>query len=260
MSERFSFDRLTRALAALLLIGALGAASAQRYATGQEVMDAVAALPTPDTTIATMSMTITAASGHTLTREMQIWSTAAGPRQLIKFTAPADVRGSGFLSVTNDSGSSESWIYLPALDRVRRVAGGQEQDSFFGSDFAIEDITGLTGDLEGDFAYELLSVEPGPVYVIEGVPTGSSTSSYDRLVYHVPEEQLLPSRIEFYIGGQLRKVMTIDGVSEQDGYLMPTRIRMETVASGSYTVIEQAGFELDSEVLDEVFSERFLRR
>src|SRR5690606_16031898 len=103
----------SRAVLALLALGALlllsPLALAQRFSTGQEVMDAMADQPAPATTIATLTMTVTAASGHSLTREMQIWTTTgsddAGANQLIKFTGPADVRGSGFMSVGGSDGA-----------------------------------------------------------------------------------------------------------------------------------------------------------
>lgn len=252
--------RLALALSVSLVLISLGTALAQRFSTGQEVMDAVADQGAPSTMIATLSMTITAASGHSLTREMQIWTSTEGPRQLIKFTAPADVRGSGFMSLSTEGGASESWIYLPALDRVRRVAGGQEQDAFFGSDFSYEEISGLSSGSDDDFEYELMRVDDGLVYVVAGTPTSGSTSSYDSIVYFVPEALLLPTRIEFYSGGALRKVMAISDTVEQDGFLLPTTIRMETVAAGSSTTLVQTGFQLDVEIQDEVFSERFLRR
>jgi len=253
---------LTLVLAAVVWLSPL--ALAQRFSTGQEVMDAMADQPAPQTTIATLTMTITAASGHSLTREMQIWTTTgdddAGANQLIKFTGPADVRGSGFMSVGGRDGASESYIYLPALDRVRRVAGGQEQDAFFGSDFSYEDITGLTGDVEGDFTYNLLETRDGPTYVVEGVPTGSAETSYDRLVYEVDEALLLPTRIEFYRDGELYKLMTISQIVDQDGFRLPAEIRMDTVAAGSFTTLVQTDFQLDTEIPDDVFTERFLRR
>lgn len=260
-AHRHATSRAALMLAVLLLLAP--AALAQRFATGQEVMDAMADQPAPESTIATLTMTITAASGHSLTREMQIWTTTGdddAANQLIKFTGPADVRGSGFMSVGGADGSSESYIYLPALDRVRRVAGGQEQDAFFGSDFSYEDITGLTGDIDGDFTYELLETKDGPTYVVEAVPTAAADSSYERIVYEVDEALLLPTRIEFYRGGELYKAMTISQTTVQDGFTLPTEIRMETVAAGSFTTLVQTGFELDTEIPDDVFTERFLRR
>src|SRR5690606_31915653 len=155
--------------------------SAQRYATAQEVTDAMAELAAPATSVATMTMTITSAAGHSLTREMQLWSANEGKSQLIKFLAPADVRGSGFLSV-EEAGTTQTLIYLPALGRTRRVAGGQQQDAFFGSDFSYEEISSLGGDYSDDFDAELLEVKAGPVYVLEATAKADAGSSYDRLV------------------------------------------------------------------------------
>jgi hypothetical protein len=87
-----------------------------------------------------------------------------------------------------------------------------------------------------------------------------SDSSYDRLVYEVPEETLIPTRVEFYRGGDLVKLLTIDATSQIGAYVMPTQIRMETVAAGSFTTIVQSDFSVDEEIPAEVFSERFLQR
>lgn len=244
---------------ALLLAATLGLAAAQKYQSAQEVTDAMAALSQPSTSIATMTMTITAASGHSLTREMQLWSADEGRSQLIKFLAPADVRGSGFLSV-EEGGTTQTMIYLPALGRTRRVAGGQQQDAFFGSDFSYEEISSLGGDFTDDFESELLEVKEGPVYVMQATALPGSDSSYDRLVYEVPEDTLIPTRVEFYRGGDMVKLLTIDATTQVGDYVLPTQIRMETVATGSYTTIVQSDFGVDEEIPSEVFSERFLQR
>lgn len=247
-------------LAALATLALLATATAQRYATAQEVVDAMKAQPAPTTTIATLSMTITSAAGHSLTRTMQIWTADDGKAQLIKFLEPADVRGSGFLNVEKASGETETLIYLPALGRVRRVAGGQKQDSFFGSDFSYEEISSLSGDFGDDFETALLEVLPGPVYVLEGKALPGAESSYDRIVYQVPESTLVPRRVEFYTAGALVKVLTIEATEEVGGYALPSVIRMETVAAGSATTITQSGYQVDEEIPADVFTERFLQR
>lgn len=259
--SRTSRRRPTYALP-LLLVAALvlPAVNAQRYSTAQEVIDAMDAQPAPSTTIATMRMTITASSGHSLSRTMQIWSANGGKSQLIKFLEPADVRGSGFLSVEKASGETETLIYLPALGRVRRVAGGQKQDAFFGSDFSYEEISSLSGEFGDDFESSLKEVLPGPVYVLEGKAGPGSDTSYDRVVFEVPEETLVPRRVEFYRGGTLVKVLTIEGTESVGPYTLPAQIRMETVAAGSYTTIDQSGYTVDEEIPADVFTERFLQR
>jgi len=247
-------------LAALVVIAGLPCALAQKYSTADQVMDAVDARPVPADLVSTMTMTITAKSGQSLTRSMDIWSAGDGDRQVIKFTAPADIKGSGFLSITMPDGATQSMIYLPALDRTRRIAGSQKQEAFFGSDFSYEDISDLQSGTRKDYVSELLKVKPGPVYVVQSTPKAGAETSYQKLVLEIPEATLLPRRIEFYRNGALLKVMTIGETTKVGDYVLPSELRMETVARGSSTTIRQSDFAVDKAIPDEVFSERFLRR
>ena len=63
-------------------------------------------------------------------------------RTLIRFTEPADIRGTSFLVWDQPGGDDERFLYLPSLGRVRRIAGSEAQESFVGSDFTYEDIGG----------------------------------------------------------------------------------------------------------------------
>ncbi len=240
-------------VAALALLGS--PAAAQTYATADELMAAVQARREPASVEATLEMTITNAAGQSLTREMRSWSTG-DERRLLKFTAPADIAGSGFLRI-DDGTVDETLVYLPALDRVRRVAGGQRGESFFGSDFAYEDVEGIDPD---DYTYVLVRIDDGPRYVIEATPTAASGSTYDRLVLEVPEATLIPERVAYYRDGVVIKELTVHDVQQVGAYLLGMERRMETLDRGTVTVIRQRDVTLDGDLPDEVFTERFLRR
>lgn len=255
-----SSRQLITLFAVLSIAGTAGLVHAQKYATGEAVMNAVDARPNPTNLVSTMTMTITTASGQSLTRQMQVWSADGGNKEVVKFTAPADIKGSGFLSITLPDGSKESMIYLPALDRTRRIAGGQKQEAFFGSDFSYEDITDLQKGTSKNYDSKLLKVDSGPVYVVQSTPKPGADTVYDKLVLEVPEATLIPTRIEFYRNGALLKVMTISKTVEVDGYTLPSDFQMKTEASGSTTTIQESDFVVEKTIPDEVFTERFLRR
>lgn len=67
---------------------------------------------------------------------------ARGDRVLIRFLAPNDIKGTGFLVWEHPDAEDERFLYLPALGRVRRIAGAEKQESFVGSDLSYEDIGG----------------------------------------------------------------------------------------------------------------------
>ena len=65
-----------------------------------------------------------------------------GDRTLVRFTYPNDIKGTGFLVWEHPDSDDERFLYLPALGRVRRIAGEEKQESFVGSDLSYEDIGG----------------------------------------------------------------------------------------------------------------------
>jgi hypothetical protein len=75
-----------------------------------------------------------------------------GDRLLIRFTLPADIRGTSFLVREHPGADDERFLFLPSLGRVRRIAGSETQESFVGSDFTYEDIGGREFD---EYTYAL---------------------------------------------------------------------------------------------------------
>jgi hypothetical protein len=65
-----------------------------------------------------------------------------GDRALIRFTYPNDIRNTAFLVWEHPDADDERFLYLPALGRVRRIAGQEKDQSFVGSDLSYEDIGG----------------------------------------------------------------------------------------------------------------------
>ena len=96
-------------------------------------MDKVFNAPKSKGTIETLTMVVTK-NGQSLTRSITNWSAGDHTKgevekTISKFTAPADVKGSGFLTMKKPDGSTESLLWLPALGRVRRLgSGSSDQD------------------------------------------------------------------------------------------------------------------------------------
>jgi hypothetical protein len=80
----------------------------------------------------------------------------AGDRTLVRFTYPNDIKNTSFLVWEHRDADDERFLYLPALGRVRRIAGEEKQESFVGSDVSYEDIGGR--DL-ADYTYAFAAVD-----------------------------------------------------------------------------------------------------
>ncbi|HYU80054.1 MAG TPA: outer membrane lipoprotein-sorting protein [Vicinamibacterales bacterium] len=75
---------------------------------------------------------------------------SSGDRELVRFLSPGDIKGTALLVWEHDGAEDERFLFLPALGRVRRIAGAEKQESFVGSDLSYEDIGGRELD---DYTY-----------------------------------------------------------------------------------------------------------
>jgi hypothetical protein len=61
-------------------------------------------------------------------------------KAIIRFTAPAEVKGVALLIVNYPDRASDQWMWTPAVDRDRRIAMQDRSTRFFGTDFSFEDL------------------------------------------------------------------------------------------------------------------------
>lgn len=66
-----------------------------------------------------------------------------GTKQLMYFESPADIRGTGLLSIDYDDGTKDDdqWLYLPSLHKSTRISSGEKSGSFMGTDLSFADMT-----------------------------------------------------------------------------------------------------------------------
>ncbi len=257
--DRFHGMRRVRlALVTGLVALCAAAAFGQSTLSGDEVMDKVYNAPRPGGTMETLTMVITKGS-QSLTRSLTIRSAGdhtkgQTEKTLIKFTAPADVKGSGFLTLKKVDGSTESLLWLPALGRVRRLGGGNsDQDqAFFGSDFTNRDINGFD---QADFTYRVTGVTDG-IYTVEATP--KKAVGFEKLVYQIDSSIWKYVKIEYWRSGKLVKTQ-IDEYQKVGDYYVPTRIVMTSV-SKSATELKFSDYKVDLKLGDEIFTERFLKQ
>jgi hypothetical protein len=78
-------------------------------------------------------------------------------KQLLQMQDPQDVAGVGFLAqrYKSEKKDDDSWAYVPALRRVRRMSSAMRTDSYLGTDLAIEDFYGFSGKIT-EFDWKLI--------------------------------------------------------------------------------------------------------
>src|SRR6187402_2986345 len=61
-------------------------------------------------------------------------------KSVLRFSAPAEVKGVALLVVNHPDRASDQWMWTPALERDRRIALQDRSTRFFGTDFSFEDL------------------------------------------------------------------------------------------------------------------------
>lgn len=209
---------------------------------------------------AEVRMEIVDARGRARTRQLQTFTKVGDDgrsRALLVFTGPADIRGTGLLTVETPSGDDQR-LYLPAVGRVQRVAGGQRAERFAGSDFTFEDLGSRNPD---HYDVRLLETR-ADAYVIEARPRPEANSQYGRIVLTVDRQRYAITRAEHYgRDGRLAKTLTAERFREvAPGTFRADRLQMEDARSGRRTVLTFLSRDTRRPLPDDLFTERHLQR
>jgi outer membrane lipoprotein-sorting protein len=213
---------------------------------------------------ATLRMTVRGANDAERVRELTIKTLEvdqAGERTLVRFEAPRDLRGTTLLTVNHGDGSSDQWLYLPALRRVKRIAGSSQSGSFMGSEFAYEDI----GTMEPDrYSYRLIETDTQdgvPAWVVERRPKNASSLYLRQLVWFDRQEYRV-LRIDFYDRSDvLLKTLILRRFRQHGGrFWRPDEMEMTNHQTGASTTLEWSDFVLGAGLETREFESNRLRR
>jgi len=209
-----------------------------------------------DSKITISEMTIVHKSGAKRVREIKAWMKGDNST-LVRFLSPANVRGTGFLSVKDDD-----WLYLPALRKVRRIATKEKGGSFMGSDFSYDDVGGYSW--EEDFHSKLLGTEPygeRDCYVLELVPKNPEDISHSKLKKWIDKGNFYTVKTEYYDKhGDLVKIMYLSEFEKIEGLWIAKRMEMRSVQKGSKTIIVTKETEVNPEIPGRMFTTRQLEK
>jgi outer membrane lipoprotein-sorting protein len=215
-------------------------------------------------TISTRSrMVITAKDGSTSERVIDQYAkddAKGNSRTVIVFQRPANVAGTRFLTIDNAAGDPDRWIYLPALNKVRRVAASESGGSFMGTDFSYDDISAADREANLD-THTLLREETlngTACYVIQSVPRDSGYQ-YSKTINWIEKKNSLIYRSELYDRrGTLVKLLEMSNYQEVDGRLTPKQMKISTVAAGTSTTIYMDIIKYNDPIPEGVFTTQFL--
>ncbi|MCF8024295.1 MAG: outer membrane lipoprotein-sorting protein [Desulfobacteraceae bacterium] len=176
----------------------------------------------------------------------------------VYFKGPADVRNTVFMvwKHVDEDTDDDRWLYLPALDLVKRIAASDKRSSFVGSHFFYEDVSGRNPELD---EHELADVTEN-YFILNNTPKKPGQVEFSRYRMWIHRDTYLPVQTEYYDDqGEAYRRYTVENVSRLQDYLTVMRSRMEDLRSGGHTIIEYSDVEYDVGIPEDIFTERYLR-
>jgi len=156
-------------------------------------------------------------------------------KSIVRFTAPADLAGAGFLQVQKRGSDDERMLFLPELKRSRRIAGSLRGSSFMGTAFSYADLDWR------DFREADVAGKPDEdigkhsCYRVDVVPRRSD-SPYARLEAWIRKDNMLPLKLVMYDRTQaLHKTFSALEVRRVEGQWFVTKSRMVDHTRGAST-------------------------
>lgn len=188
-------------------------------------------------------------------------------KRLIRFLAPADVKGTGMLTYDYIDKDDDIWLYLPSLRKTRRIYSSEKAGNFMGSEFTYGDMTIFSLN-EFNFRHQPAEIVNGTeCYVIEQTPINSDIEEgygfAKKIVYIGKDNNVIRKAVYYDLDGDLWKELIAEDIRLVDEEKNKYRIFRMLITNmqnnrKSEMIIDQ--LQMNSNIKDEYFTSRYLER
>ncbi len=175
---------------------------------------------------------------------------------LVFFSRPTDVNGTVFRVIKKVNNDDDRWLYLPALDLVKRISAGDKRTSFVGAHFFYEDVSGRN---PAEDNFTLLSTDD-TFYTLKAVPKDKHSVEFDHYIVNINKTTFLPMQVDYYNNqGQKTRSMAVLKTKVIKGFTTVMHSKIMQHADGSYTEMQFRNVKYNVGLPNSIFSERSLR-
>ena len=181
-------------------------------------------------------------------------------KSIIRFTAPAEVRGVALLIVNRPDRASDQWMWTPALERDRRIAMQDRSTKFFGTDFSFEDLEEREA---AQYEHELLGEEAiggAATWKVEATPKPSRSSQYTKQIVWIRKDNYATARIDSYVKDKVARRLELSDLRQVAGIWTAHDTMMTDEQRGTRTRLRLEKVEYNLPLKEEDFTLQALRR
>ena len=181
-------------------------------------------------------------------------------KAVLRFTAPAEVKGVALLVVNHPERASDQWMWTPAIERDRRIALQDRSTRFFGTDFSFEDleerdVNQYDYSLRGDE-----TIDGVACWKIQSTPRESKSSQYTRSIVWVRKDNYAFARIDNFIKDQAVRRLVYLNIENVQGIWSARQLEMSDLRRGSRTRLSLDKLQYNLPMKDDDFTLQAIRR
>ena len=173
------------------------------------------------TSITQASMSLFSRKGTARKRNFRTFEIQKGKEsssRLIRFSGPDKVKGLGLLTHNYPGQDSDQWVFLPDLNKSRRISSSGKGGRFVGSDFYYEDLEDRAVGKDTHYFIKKENLDGIKTNVVISVPKKKKSSVYRQRKLWIHPEIHIPLKVEFYKRGKKPiKTLTVKRIEEIDG-------------------------------------------
>jgi outer membrane lipoprotein-sorting protein len=239
--------------------------------TAQDIAQKVHDRDEGDNSISKMKMILIDKNGKKRIRDLKTFTKNKGEDKLklMFFMTPADVKNTAFLTYDYEDSSKDDdqWLYLPELQKVKRIASSDKSSSFMGSDFTYSDMTSRN---VADYSYKIMkepTIGGHKTWQLLVTPKSEKTveeTGYTKSIVFVRQDNFVIIQALNYIkAGKKLKYMKVKGLKKIDGIWTATEMQMVTKKGKKMlhkTIFKFSDIKYNQDLDETLFTTRTLER
>ncbi len=180
---------------------------------------------------------------------------------------PISDKGIGMLTYDYDAPGkdADTWLYLSAMGKIKRMISSSEDSdesgSFFGTEFSIEDMESQKID---EYTYKILkqtTYSKRPVWIIESIPTPQRArkTKYGKSISWIDKERYLTLKVNLYNRhGKLHKQLTMRDIKQVDNVWIARKVTMNNLSTRRVTNMQLISLAFNMEIPSDFLTKRTL--
>jgi len=239
--------------------------------TAQEIAQKVHDRDDGDNSISNMKMILIDKNGKKRVRDLKTYTKDKGEDKLklMFFLTPADVKNTGFLTYDYEDSSKDDdqWLYLPELQKVKRIASSDKSSSFMGSDFTYSDMTSRNVE---DYTYKIMkepTIKGHKTWQMLVTPKSKKTieeTGYTKSIVFIRQDNFVIIQALNYIkAGKKLKYMMVKNLKNIDGVWSVLEMQMVTKKGKKMlhkTIFKFSDIKYNQDLEESFFTTRTLER